>query len=64
MHRLTSSSSLAGITLSILASKMFAIQIDGVSNMEEYARAESVRVLYPCERVDLIVQLGALVEIP
>jgi hypothetical protein len=41
---------------------MSAIQVDGGNKVDEHAKVESVGVLYPAERVDLIVELQDLVE--
>lgn len=54
--------SLAGLTISISRSKMSAIQVDGGNKIKEHTKVESVGVLYPGERVDLILELDDLVE--
>jgi FtsP/CotA-like multicopper oxidase with cupredoxin domain len=57
---LTSVSSLAGITISIPGSKMSVVQVDGGNKVGGHTIVDSVRALYPGERVDLVVELQNL----
>lgn len=43
---------------------MSVIQVDGGNKVKKHAEADSVGVLYPGERVDLIVELKESTENP
>lgn len=52
---LTSQSSLSGITVTIPGSEIKIIQIDGGNHVESDSITDSVGILYPGERVDIVV---------
>jgi FtsP/CotA-like multicopper oxidase with cupredoxin domain len=55
MYLLTSRSSLAGITVTIPGSEIKVVQVDGGNHVEGSAITDSVGIIYPGERVDIIV---------